>query len=174
MAAQVVVGQGSLNFTFTQTDSSGLITPVSFPATFSQIMQLANATGVLNAVDTLIGQQLTLAAAPTHYNLHAATDIGSNSVVFARVRFWGVQVLTLTAGFIVNVYTRTGTNPVTWLPITTTGALWAPPGGFVCGYDPISVTTNGYVVGSGANDFTIDPGANTVLCNVVIAGNSVA
>lgn len=174
MAAQVVTGQGAFNFTATQTDSTGLITPISAQATFSQLMSLANGTGVTNQVDTLYAAQLSLAGAATHINLHAATDILGNAVVFARVRFWGVQVLTLTAGFICNVYTRTGTDPVTWLPVTTTGALWAPPGGFVCGYDPASTTTNGYVVGATAFDFTIDPGANTVLVNVVILGNSAA
>ncbi len=174
MAAQVVVGNVSINCNFTQTDTAGFITPIQGVAPVQSILQLANGTGATATVDCVYGAQLTLAAAATHINLHSFTDILGNSVAMARVRFWAVQVITLTAGFIVNIYTRTGTNPVTWLPITTTGALWCPPGSIIIGGDYYSTTTNGYVVGSGANDFTVDPGANTVVCNVVIAGNTAA
>ena len=90
----------------------------------------------------------------------------------ARCRFWFINVTTLTANFIVNVYTRTGTDPVGWLPVTTTAALWCAPGGMLMGVDPLSTSTNGWVVNSGAFDFTVDPGANTVVCNLIIAGNT--
>lgn len=174
MAAQVIAGTTTINASFVQTDSTGLITPIQAQGLIQFINQFNNLTGTANGVDTLYAAQLTLAAAATHINLHAATDILGNSVVFARVRFWAVQVVTATAGYIVNIYTRTGTDPVTWLPITTTGALWCPPGGVVLGIDPNSTSTNGYVVGASAYDFTVDPGANTVVCNLLIAGNSAA
>ena len=174
MAAQVVSGNVTLNASFIQTNSTGLVTPISASALAQVTTTLQNLTGMPNGIDTLYANQLTLAAAATHINLFSATDILGDTVVFARVRFWIVQVLTLTAAHLVNVYTRTGTDPVIWLPVTTTGALWAPPGGFVCGYDPISTTTNGYVVGSSAFDFTVDPASNTCVANVIIAGNSAA
>jgi len=172
MAAQVVTGNINIGANFAQVDSTGLVQPITAAANAALNVALSNATGATQAIDTLYGAQLTLTGAATHINLHAAVDILGNSVVFARVRFWWVYVVTLTAGYIVNVYTRSGTNPVTWLPTATSSALWAPPGGVVMGIDPYSTTTNGYVVGSGANDFTLDPGANTVVCNVIIAGNS--
>jgi hypothetical protein len=174
MAAQNVTGQGNIGLSFIQTNTTGLIVPNQATAPFTALINLINGTGVANAVDTLYGAQLTLAAAPTTINLNAATDISSNSVSFKRVRFWGVQVVTITAGFIVNIYTVTATNPLTWLPQVLTGTLWAPPGGIVMGYDPLSVTTNGYVVSASANTFVVNPGANTVVANVVIAGNSAA
>ncbi len=174
MAAQVVSGNVTLNASFTQTNSTGLVTPISAAALAQVTTTLQNLTGMPNGVDTLYANQLTLAAAATHINLFSATDILGDTVVFARVRFWIVQNITVTAGKLCNVYTRTGTDPVTWLPVTTSAALWAPPGGLVCGYDPISTSTNGYVVGSGAFDFTVDPGANTCVVNVIIAGNSAA
>jgi hypothetical protein len=174
MASQVMTGTVTINGSFVQTDTAGLISPIQAQALASVSNQFQNIAGTANAIDTLYAKQLTLAGAATHINLFAATDVLGNSVSFARVRFWSVQVVTLTAGFIVNIYTRTGTDPVTWLPVTTSGALWCPPGGIVIGYDPGSTTTNGFVVGSGAFDFTVDPGANTVVCNVLIAGNSAA
>ena len=177
MAAQVVTGNLTFNFQATQTDSTGLINPITASGGIqypSSLGSLANATGAANSVDTLYAASLTLAAAATHINLHAATDILGNSVVFARVRGWAVYVTTLTAAFLLNVYTRTGTDPLVWLPVTTTNALWVPPGGLMCATDPTSTATNGYVVSSSSFDFTLDPGSNTVAAYVTIIGNSAA
>ena len=174
MAAQNVIGQGNIGLSFIQTDTAGLVSPIQAAAPFTALVNLINGTGAANAIDTLYGAQLTLSAAATHIDLFSLTDILGNTCSMLRVRFWGVQVVTATAAHLVNIYTRTGTNPVTWLPITTTNALGRPAGGIVMGYDPISITTNGWVVATGANDFTVDPGANTCVCNVVIAGNSAA
>jgi hypothetical protein len=177
MAAQTVTGQLTFNFQAQQTDSSGLINPISASGGIqypSSLAAFANATGAANSVDTLYSASLTLSAAATHINLHAATDILGNSVVFARVRGWCVYVTTLTAAYLLNIYTRTGTDPLVWLPVTTTSALWCPPGGLYCGTDPTSTTTNGWVVSSTSYDFTLDPGSNTVAAYVLIIGNSAA
>jgi len=176
MAAQNVAGGVTLNFAMTETITAGstTATPFSIPATGYIQQALAFGTGASASTDTLYSAQVTMSAAPFHLNLHSFTDPAGNSAAFARVRAWFVQSLTLTAGFLVNIYTRTGTNPVTWLPITTTGALWVAAGGTYFGIDALSTSTNGWVVSSGANDFTVDPGANTVVCNIVIAGNSAA
>jgi hypothetical protein len=177
MSAQVVTGQLTFNFQATQVDSSGLVNPITasggiqYPSSLGNFL---NATGAANSIDTLYSAQLTMAGAATHVNLHAATDILGNAVVFARVRGWAVYVTTLTAAFLLNVYTRTGTDPLVWLPVTTSGALWVPPGGLGCVTDPISTSTNGFVVSSTSYDFTLDPGANTVVANVLIIGNSAA
>ena len=177
MSAQVVTAGLTFNFQATQTDSSGLVNPITASGGIqypSSLGQFATGTGLPNCVDTLYSAALTLAATPTHINLHAATDILGNSVVFARARAWVVYVTTLTAAFLLNVYTRTGTDPLVWLPVTTSGALWVPPGGIMCATDPTSITTNGYVVSSSSFDFTLDPGANTVTAYVLIPGNSAA
>lgn len=174
MAAQVINGTVTINASFVQTDSTGLITPIQAQGLIQFINQFNNLSGTANGVNTLYAAQLTLSGAATHINLYSFTDILGNTVSNARVRFWGVQVVTATAAYIVNVYTRTGTDPVTWLPVTTMGALWCPPSGVVVASDPQSTSTNGWVVGSAAYDFTVDPGANTVVCNVLIAGNTAA
>jgi hypothetical protein len=175
MAAQNVGGSVTVNVQLNQTDIAGLVAPIVGSGNAQLVNQfIAQGTGVANGIDCLYAKQLTLSAAATHINLNSFTDILGNTVAAARVRLWYLQVVTLTAGSIVNVYTRTGTNPVTWLPITTSGALWATPGGILLGVDQNSTTTNGWVVGSSANDFTVDPGANTVVCNLIIAGNTAA
>ncbi len=178
MAAQNVSGQVNLTISMVETVTAGLITPIqaaaqgSIPAT---IGALINGTGATQAVDTLYAAQLTLAASVTTLNLHTGlTDPLGNAIAFARVRLWFVQVVTATAGFICNIYTLTGTDPLTWLPLVTTGTLWCPPSGVVMGFDPASTTTNGYVVSASHFSFSLDPGANTVVCNVIIAGNSAA
>lgn len=177
MSAQVVTGTISLNCQASQTDTSGLVNAIQaagsiqYPPTLGQ---LANGTGLTQCVDCMYSAQLTLSAAATHINLNAFTDILGNSVAAARCRFWAVQVVTQTAAFLINIYTRTGTNPVVWLPITTTAALWAGPGGMYVGIEPLSTTTNGWVVSASHNDFTVDPGANTVVCNVLILCNTAA
>ena len=174
MAAQNVSGPVNVTCSFVETVSAGLVVPISAACTAAFSANFVYGTGAANALDTIYAKSLSLAGAATHIDLYAFTDPLGNSVSMARCRFWFVWVTTTTAAYIVNVYTRTGTDPVTWLPITTTGALWCPPGGMLMGVDPISTTTNGWVVSSSAYDFTLDPGANTVACNVVIAGNSAA
>jgi hypothetical protein len=175
MAAQNVSGTITLNASFQEVISSGVVSNLNLPAIGTIQQTLINGTGAASAVDTIYAAQLTLAGAATHLNLHTGlTDLAGNAIAFARVRFWFVQNLTLTAGYLCNIYTRTGTDPVTWLPVTTTGALWAAAGGFCFGLDPLSTSTNGYVVGASAFDFTLDPGANTVSVNVILVGNSAA
>jgi hypothetical protein len=176
MAAQIVSGGVTLNGAFTETIPVGSTTGTQFQIPANGIIQqtLANGTGASAAVDTLYSAQLTLAAAATHINLHSTTDPAGNSIVFARVRWWFVQNLTTTAGYLVNIYTRSGTDPVTWLPTATTNALWVAAGGAYMGLDALSTSTNGWVVSSTAYDFTLDPGSNTVSVQVIIAGNSSA
>ncbi len=174
MAAQNVSGNVTLNAAITQIMSTGVVTTQQIAAVGLIQQTLATGTGTAYDIDALYAKQLTLTAAATHINLFAFTDPFGNSVSFARVRLVFVQNLTLTAGYLTNLYTRTGTDPVTWLPVTTTGALWAPPGGSILLFDPASTSTYGFVVGSGAFDFTLDPGANTTVCNVIIAGNTAA
>ena len=176
MAAQNVTGNVTLNAAFVETIAAGATTATQFQIAANGILQqtLAYATGASASIDTMYSAQLTLSGAATHINLHAFTDPAGNSASFARVRAWFVQNLTTTAGYLINIYTRTGTDPVTWLPVTTTGALWVAAGGTYFGIDALSTSTNGCVVSSSAYDFTLDPGANTVSCNVIIVGNSAA
>lgn len=177
MAAQTVTGSFSLNVAAQQTVSAGVINSYTIPIGFvypSTLGQLLNATGAANSVDTAYSASLSLAAAVTTINLHAFTDPGGNSVAMARCRAWAVYNTSSTAGFIINIYTLTGTNPVVWLPLVTTNTLWVPPGGIMLGTDPLSTTTNGWVVATAHNTFSLDPGANTVACDVLILGNSAA
>jgi len=174
MAAQNVTLQVDFSCDAVETMTAGLVTPYTVAASGAINATLANGTGATLTVDALYAKQLTLAGAATHVDLYAFTDPAGNSVSMARCRFLWLNVVTATAGYIVNLYTRTGTDPVTWLPVTTTSALWCPPGGAIILYDPASTSTNGFVVGSAAFDVTVDPGANTVVCNLIMAGNSAA
>ena len=174
MSAQVVSGPVNVNAALVQTDTAGLVVPIQAACTANYLINLVNGTGAANAIDCIYAKTLSLAGAATHINLYSFTDPLGNTVSMARCRFWFVYVTTLTAAYLVNIYTRTGTDPVTWLPQVTTATLWCPPGGLVMGVDPASTSTNGWVVSSSAFDFTLDPGANTVACSVVIAGNTAA
>ena len=177
MAAQNVTATFTLQCAATENISSGVITPYPIPCGFvypSTLGNLINGTGAANAVDCIYSKTLTLAGAATHVDLFAFTDPGGNSVSMLRCRAWALYVSTITAAYLVNVYTRTGTDPLTWLPVTTSGALWCPPSGIYVGMDPASTSTNGWVVSSSSFDFTVDPGANTVTCDLLILGNSAA
>jgi hypothetical protein len=174
MAAQNVSGNINFAASFTETIATGFPNSMNAGAQIQLNQALAYATGATGSVDAIYSAQLTLAAAATHISLASFTDLFGNTQAMLRCRFWVVQNLTLTAGKLCNIYTRTGTNPVTWLPVTTTGALWAAAGGLVMGIDALSITTDGWVVSASHCDFTLDPGANTVSVNVIIAGNTVA
>lgn len=175
MAAQTVSGPINVNASFVQSVlAATAVVPYQIPATFAYQINLINGTGATNAIDCIYAKPLTLAAAITTVNMHSFTDVAGNTVAMARCRFWGLYVTDTTAGHIVNVYTLTGTNPVTWLPLVTTATLWCAPGGVLMGIDAASTSTAGWVVGTSANTFTVDPGANTVTCMLVIAGNTAA
>lgn len=177
MAAQVVTGNFTISLQATQTVSAGVISSYAIPLGMqypSALGNLLNATGAANSVDTAYSASLSLAAAVTTINLHAFTDPGGNSVAMARVRAWAVYNTSSTAANIINLYTLTGTDPLTWLPQVTTATLWVPPGGIMLGTDPLSTSTNGWVVSASHFSFSLDPGANTVTCDVLILGNSAA
>ena len=174
MAAQNVSGNVNISAAFAEQITAGFPNTLNAGATIQLNQALAFATGASASVDAIYSAQLTLSAAATHISLSSFTDLFGNTQAMLRCRFWIVQNLTLTAGKLCNIYTRTGTNPVTWLPVTTTGALWAAAGGLIMGIDGLSITTDGWVVSSSHCDFTLDPGANTVSVNVIIAGNTVA
>ena len=175
MSAQVVSGPVNLNCGFVQSVPGTIaVVPYQIPLNAAFQTSLNNGTATAGDIDCIYSKPLTLAAGVTTVNLHSFTDPAGNTVAMARCRFWFLYNTTVTAGYIINVYTLTGTNPLTWLPIVTTGTLWCPPGGMIMGVDPSSTTTNGWVVGSAANTFTVDPGANTCTCQLVIAGNTAA
>ncbi len=175
MSAQNVAGNVNINVNLTETITTGLPNVVSATATIALNQALAFATGAALGIDTIYAAQLSLAGAVTTLNLHSGlTDLFGNAVAFARVRFWIVQNLTATAGYLINLYTLTATDPLTWLPQVTSATLWVPASGILCGIDQASTSTNGWVVSASHYSFSLDPGANTVSCNVIIAGNSAA
>jgi hypothetical protein len=171
MAAQNVSGPVNISCNLSEIVTSAFAGTLTAAAVDSLNTTFAYATATAGAIDTLYCKQLTMAAAATHIDLYAFTDPLGNSVSMARVRMYWVHVVTVTQTDLLYIYTRTGTDPVAWLAVATT-SFQCEPQGIIFGIDPASTSTNGFVVSSSAYDFTLDPGSNTVVANVIIAGNS--
>lgn len=176
MAAQNVSGNINVNIALTEYSTAGSVPGSSQYSTNQAISTaLTYATATAGAIDTIYASTLSLAAAVTTLNLHSGlTDPLGNSIAFGRVRFWIVQNTATTAGYLINLYTLTGTDPLLWLPLVTTATLWVPAGGILMGIDSQSTSTNGWLVTAAHYTFSLDPGGNTVPCNVIIAGNTAA
>src|ERR1700722_566741 len=100
MAAQNVTGTITINTNFIET-GTGFPSGLQISQNVQVNNNLAFATGAANSIDTLYAATLSLAGAATHLNLHTGlTDPLGNAIAFARVRYWIVQVTTLTAGVI--------------------------------------------------------------------------
>lgn len=169
---QVVTGNVTFTASFNVLKSSGLINPEPFSQAIQQNVSYANGTGSAQ-VDTFYAAQLTLAAAPTTLNLTSLTDPAGNSINFARVRELIVQnTNSANPGFDVKVEAASS-NGVAFLPPTT-----AP---LMCRYGSVVHVSDRYSTGSGngnvttpstATSITLDPGANTVVVNVIMVGGS--
>lgn len=169
---QVVAGNVTFNAAFTETVSSGVIQTYSVPATISSNLSYANGTAS-NQIDTIYAKALTLSGATTTIDLTSLTDPAGNSANFARVREFIVVNTSTTAGFDVKVEAG-ASNGWSVLP-PSTSPVYARYSGILRISDPVSTGSgNGNVVGSTSKTVTFDPGANTVIINVLIVGGSAA
>ena len=169
---QVVTGNVSLNAAFVESVSSGVVVPYSIPATISSNLSYTNGTAS-NQVDTIYAKQLTLAGATTTIDLTSLTDPAGVSVNFARVREFIVVNTSTTAGFDVKVESGASNG---WAPLpASTDPLFCRYSAYIHISDPVSTGgSNGNVTSGTSKTVTFDPGANTVIINVLIVGGSAA
>lgn len=182
MAANVT-GQVNITGTFTQVNATGIVAPtaaggtLSLQATLALSLQLANAAGVAMGIDQLYAAQLTLAASTTTLTFASGgglLDLAGGAIAMGRIRFFAVQVVTITAAFDVGIY-KAASNGVSWLPAST-GPVYARANlGLALFVDQSSSgsSVGNYIDGT-HKSITLDPSANTVVVNVIAAGNSVA
>lgn len=181
MASQIVNGTVNRNLNFSQNESaiSAYQITVNVSRNYTYTNSNAGGSGV---VDQLYAKQLTLSAAATTINLTSLTDVGGNTIDFARVREFVVENLNTTIGQDCKVEAGAA-NGWSVLP-PSTNPLYARSGGVlttatVVGTvqisDPFSTgASNGNVVTTGSCNVTLDPGSNTITVNVIILGTSVA
>lgn len=168
---QVVTGQVIMNASFGLLSNAG-VQANTISQSLSIPAQYSNGTGS-NQIDTIYAAHLTLTGAPTTIDLSSLTDPAGNSANFARVREVIVQNISSTAGFDCKVEAGASNGwPV--LP-PSTAPLQCRYGATLRISDPVSTGSgNGNVVGASTKTVTFDPGANTVIINVLIVGGSAA
>lgn len=165
----VVTGTVQLVTGFNQTNSSGLVTTQTLPASISLTTQYANGTGA-GQVNLIYAKQIALVAStPQTLDLTTLTDLSGATVSFARVRELVIQVVTATSAFNVTVGAATS-NP--WAPFWgTTGTDVVFAGSIRYFTDPTSVGAGVGAVTSGTSkSLKLDPGSNNVTLNLLIAG----
>ncbi len=178
MAVQVVTGQVTAQFTFTEVATLGFNTAANFatsnPLSASNYNFL-NTTGGALGCDTVHAKQYTLASTTTTLDLFGGTLLSPSGAacVFARVRLFVVAPVDTTAGHLVKVYSAASNAPLWFPPVAN--FMWATPnGGALILFDPSAITTQGYLVDTSHKSITLDSVSNTVVFNVLILGNSSA
>lgn len=164
-----VTGNRSLSVSFAQSLSSGLITPQNLPASVSLNSAYINGTGAAS-VDLIHAKQYTLAGAATEIDLQAIADLSGATVNMARVRELVVQVVTATAGYDVTLGNAAANAWAALWGATGTSKVFA--GSTYYWSDPTSTSTRGGVTSGTSRVLKLDPGANTVVVNVLIVGCS--
>jgi hypothetical protein len=168
-AGQVVTGTVSFNANFVEQKTSGVLATQNISVPIVASVPYTNGTGA-NQVDTIFGTKYTLTAStPVTINLQSATDPAGNTVAFARVREFVVQVTDTTAAHTITVY-RAASNGWSVLPASTNAVPVQANNGIFYLNDPKSTGSgNGNVVTAGSCQFVIDPGSNTVTSVSVLA-----
>lgn len=170
----------TLTASFTDTVSAGIIASTSgggslaLQSIISIADQLTNAATGAKTCDLMYAKQLTLSGAITTLDFSALPDPnGTNrDWTSGRCRLLIVQVVDTTAGHDVKVY-GAATNGVAWLPLAANPDIARTNGGIVLIYDPNSSgAATGNVLSATSKLLDLDPGANTVVVNVLAVGNS--
>ncbi len=174
------VGTINYNASFTEAVSTGLVTSQTLAATINRGISYGNGTGS-GQIDMLYAKQLSLAATPTTLDLQSLTDLNGAALNFLRIREMIIQTLATTAAYVVTVG---GAGSGAWLGFfgTTTSTLTLPTNVAATGNyatmqlsDPYTVgATTGAYVGASSHLLKLDPGANTILINIILAGCSAA
>jgi hypothetical protein len=174
-----VTGTSNLISSFTETSPAGLILTQQLTTAISQLIQYGNGTSAGN-VDYVYGKTLTLAGSATTLDLTSLTDLFGGSINFARVRFFAVQNLSTTAAQTVTISGGTS-NPWTTGPWGASSTIILQPSptqnagvSRVVFEDPyVTGATTGWYTSGTSKTVKLDPGANTISVNVLIAGCSV-
>jgi hypothetical protein len=166
--AIVVAGTDALTAGFNQTVSTGVVTTQTIPASINLSTSYTNGTAA-GKIDALYAKQLTLAATPTTLDLQALPDLTGTNQVLLRVREIIIQVVTATVDFNVTlgnaasnafsaIWGATGTN------VVMAGSIYHIT-------DPTTVGSGkGYIVDATHKNLKLDPGSNSVVVNIIIAG----
>lgn len=169
-----VNGNLSFNFSVTEVISSGVVTPINFPAAFAQNINYSTGTGS-SQIDIIHAKQYSLVASPTTIDLTSLLSLSGISINFARVRELIVIPQDTTATHVITVGGGT-TNP--WLPV---GAGLIVPAATAAGQAPLRISdpysvggSVGNIVGGSSKTIKFDPGAFTAVVNVYIFGCSAA
>ena len=166
----VVAGTAALTSGFNQTVSTGVVTTQTIPASVSLTTQYANGTAA-GKVDLIHARQYTLAGSPTTLDLTNLLDLSGAAASFARVRELVVQVVTATGGFDLTLGNAASNAWAAFWGATGTDKVFA--GTIRYFTDPTSVGSGvGAVVTGSSKNLKLDPGANTIVVNLIIAGCS--
>ena len=174
-----VTGTASHNVSFTEALSSGLITPealsavIAAPGVAGATLQYSNGNGALG-VDMLYAKAITLAATTLTIDLTSLPLIdGTTGNAAGRVRELIVFNPDSNVAHVIKVY-ATATNGPSWLPPTASALVCPGNNGSIRLSDPNSTGAGvGFYVDSTHKTFTLDSGANTVTCYLLMACNSV-
>ena len=173
MAVQTVTGQIQQSVSFTETAVLAFNAVAPYPCTLpTGNLTYSAGTGGAGNVDTVYAANVSLASTTLAVNLFNASLVSPSgkTCVFLRVREFVVANLSTVAGDLLEVYATASTG-VTWLPLVAT-CITVYPGGVFRLSDWFSITTNGYLVVTGNNGITFNSVSNTVVFDVLIAGNS--
>jgi hypothetical protein len=168
----VITGSQRIQTSFTQTKSTGVITPLSLGATIGFTPNYGNGTGA-NQVDLMYSAAVTLASTTSVLDLTSLTDLAGAAVNMARVRELIIQSTDTTLTKLLKFYAASS-NGWTFIPLVAT-FLTIPAGGCLHMSDPLSVGAGvGLVTGGASKVITIDSVAQTCTYNIIIAGCSAA
>ncbi len=182
MSVTNVTGLVNLNISFTDALSTGIVAPTlgggsqARQSLVAIAQQFANAASGADSCDLMHASQYTLAASPTTIDFAALADpSGTNrDWTSGRCRVLIAQVVSTTAGFNVT-FAANASNGWTVLPAAATPVSAYANGGILLVYDPASNGGGvGAVITAGSSVFDMDPGAHTVVLNLIIVGNSAA
>lgn len=172
-------GAVTINAAFSETVTSGLIVSQNLPASVSTSVNYGNNnTGATN-IDLVVGQQLTLNASPTTWNLTSINTMDGTFRAFARVREFFVQNL---GSAPVTIYANSASG-VGWLPGSATpltlyngtSTSASASGGRLMLADPWVVgASSGMYVTASSGILVFNPGGGSTSINVIIAGTSSA
>ena len=170
-------GTVTLNASFTEVITSGVIVTQNLPTAVNQSISYGNGTSAGN-VDLIYGKTLTLSAAITTLDFTAVADLSGATQNFARIRELVVQNL---SSFPLKIYASSSSG-VTWLPAGSANAIVLPGYGTSVtstSYpsfrmnDPVVVgNASGMFISTSSGRIVFDPGANTFSVNVMAAGAS--
>jgi hypothetical protein len=165
------VTSGGVTFkpSFAQTIQNATAGDYAIPAEITNLTtNYGNGTGALQ-FDLLYNKKLTLSAAAQTLDLSAVTDAAGGAINFARIREF---ILYNPSAFPVTIGAAAATQWVGMLG-TTTSTLTIPAGGRHYFSDPSSVGGGvGAVVTGSSKSLKLDPGANTLVLTLIMAGCS--